>query len=111
MEYIQGENLTQKFESCGHYFSLKTVLMVLMELMRLTKEFYTSTGLGNNYLTIYKYKYKYCIQFSLLNYKKKKKFFFFFIIFFNLINVVIKQSNFMVDFKNKIYLIVFGFVT
>jgi len=46
MEYIQGENLTQKFESCGHYFSLKTMLMVLMELMRLTKEFYTSTGLG-----------------------------------------------------------------
>jgi len=77
MEYIQGENLTQKFESCGHYFSLKTVLMVLMELMRLTKEFYTSTGLGNNYLTIYKYKYKYCIQFLFLNYKKKKNFFFF----------------------------------
>jgi serine/threonine protein kinase len=72
MEYIQGENLTQKFESCGHYFSLKTVLMVLMELMRLTKEFYTSTGL---------------------------------------VHVDIKPSNFMVDLKNKIYLIDFGYAT
>jgi len=72
MEYIQGENLTQKFESCGHYFSLKTILMVLMELMRLTKEFYTSTGL---------------------------------------VHVDIKPSNFMVDLKNKIYLIDFGYAT
>ncbi|OUM60853.1 hypothetical protein PIROE2DRAFT_13296 [Piromyces sp. E2] len=72
MEYIQGENLTQKFESCGHYFSLKTMLMVLMELMRLTKEFYTSTGL---------------------------------------VHVDIKPSNFMVDIKNKIYLIDFGYAT
>jgi len=72
MEYIQGENLTQKFESCGHYFSLKTMLMVLMELMRLTKEFYVSTGL---------------------------------------VHVDIKPSNFMVDLKNKIYLIDFGYAT
>jgi len=66
MEYIQGENLTQKFESCGHYFSLKTVLMVLMELMRLTKEFYTSTGLGNNFLNINKNKKKYFFNFFFL---------------------------------------------
>ncbi len=61
MEYIQGENLTQKFESCGHYFSLKTMLMVLMELMRLTKEFYTSTGLGKFKFIIYK-KYFYILR-------------------------------------------------